>query len=64
MKELLLKLHTISKAMLIRDDGQDLPEYALVVVMLALGTVAGMSSIAGGVNQTFLAVSNTLTTAV
>ncbi len=64
MKEVFLKLHTISKSLLFLEDGQDLPEYALTFVTIALGTVAGMSSIAHGVSVTFSAVANTLTTAV
>jgi hypothetical protein len=64
MQELFLKLRTVCNAILVLDAGQDLPEYALTFVMVALGTVAGMSSIAGSVNQTFAAVANTLTTAM
>ena len=64
MQELFLKLRTISKAILIPEEGQDLPEYALTVVMIAMGAVAGMGSLAGGVNAVFSAVATTLNTSV
>jgi Flp pilus assembly pilin Flp len=64
MQEFFLKLRTIFHAIVVLEAGQDLPEYALTFVMVALGTVAGMSSIAAGVNETFSAVANTLITAV
>jgi Flp pilus assembly pilin Flp len=64
MRELFLKLRTTFNAILVLEEGQDLPEYALTFVMIALGTVAGMNSIAGGVNQIFSVVANTLTAAV
>jgi Flp pilus assembly pilin Flp len=50
----------IAGGMLAREDGQDLPEYALCFTSIALGTVAGMSSIASGVNTVFYSVANIL----
>jgi len=64
MQELFLRLRMISVAILVPESGQDLPEYALTFVTIALGTVAGMNSIASGVNQVFSAVADTLTTSV
>ena len=64
MQELFLKLRTILNAILVLEAGQDLPEYALTFVMVALGTVAGMDSIAGSVNLIFSGVANMLTNAV
>ena len=64
MQNSLLRLRMICNAVLASENGQDLPEYALTVVMIALGSVAGMNSIAGGVNQVFLAVTDTLNNAV
>jgi pilus assembly protein Flp/PilA len=42
------------------EDGQDLIEYALVVALIAFGAVAGMSSVAGGINNAFSNIANTL----
>jgi len=64
MNDHFLRLCTITKSILVHEEGQDLPEYALTFVTIALGTVAGMNSIAHGVSVTFSAVANTLTTAV
>jgi len=59
-----LRLRTILHTDLASENGQDLPEYALTFVMIALGTVAGTHSIAGGVNQVFSALANILNTSV
>ena len=39
------------------ESGQDLIEYALVVALIALGTTAGMSAVATGINSAFTALS-------
>jgi Flp pilus assembly pilin Flp len=57
-------LFTRLLANLLDEKGQDLVEYTLTFTMIALGSVAGMSAVAQGVNQTFLALGNVLTTAV
>lgn len=64
MNDLFLRVCAISRSILVHEEGQDLPEYALTFVTIALGTVAGMNSIAHGVSVTFSAVASTLTTAV
>lgn len=50
----------------IRDDesAQDLVEYALIVAVMAFGTVAGMHSLASGVTLAFNGVSSTLATSL
>jgi len=50
--------------LLVREGGQDLVEYSLVLAMIALGSVVGMSSLASGINDVFSSVSSTLTTNV
>ena len=47
-----------------REEGQDLVEYSLVVALIAFGAVAGMSSLAGGLNTVFLNVSTTLSNSI
>jgi pilus assembly protein Flp/PilA len=44
-------------------EGQDLIEYALLAALVALGAVAGMTALAGGVNAKFTAVSTSLNSA-
>ena len=46
------------------EDGQDLIEYALVVALIAFAATAGMSSVAGKINNAFTTVGTTLTTYV
>lgn len=49
---------------LLREDGQDLVEYALMASLVSLGAVAGMSSFAGAVNNAFLGVAQTFQGAI
>jgi len=44
-------------------EGQDLIEYALLAALVALGAVAGMTALAGGINSKFSAVSTSLSNA-
>jgi pilus assembly protein Flp/PilA len=44
-------------------EGQDLIEYALLAALVALGAVAGMTALAGGINQKFTDVSTSLNSA-
>jgi pilus assembly protein Flp/PilA len=44
------------------DDGQDLIEYALVVSLIAFAAVAGMGTLATGINNAFGNIASTLAT--
>ena len=44
-----------------REEGQDLVEYALVVALIAFGSVAGMGYLANGINNAFSAIATILT---
>jgi pilus assembly protein Flp/PilA len=57
---MLLKLYVKFQDLTSREEGQDLVEYALVVALIALGAVAGMKALAGGVNSAFNTISTTL----
>ena len=46
------------------DNGQDLVEYALVLVVVCLGIIAGMQTLANGINNAMVTLSNTLNTGV
>lgn len=47
---------------LLKEEGQDLVEYALVVALIAFAATAGMTSLAGKINTTFTALGTSLTT--
>ena len=44
------------------EEGQDLVEYALLVVLLALAATVGMQGLAAAINTTFIAAGTNLTT--
>lgn len=45
---------------LYNEEGQDLVEYALVIVLVALGCVAGINNVASAINTVFSNISTTL----
>ena len=57
-------LYLALRALLDRDEGQDLVEYALVVALIAFGAITGMGFLATGINNAFSGVASTLTTNV
>jgi pilus assembly protein Flp/PilA len=44
------------------EEGQDLVEYGLLVVLIALGAIVGMSSLATAINGAFTTAAANLTT--
>lgn len=62
MKEQLWKLSTKIQNILSREEGQDLIEYALVVALIAFAGAAGMSTVAGNINDAFTAIGSKITT--
>jgi pilus assembly protein Flp/PilA len=64
MNSLLNHLHSQIRNLVVRDEGQDLVEYALVVALIAFGAIAGMSQLATGINNAFSGIATTLTTDV
>jgi pilus assembly protein Flp/PilA len=48
---------------LIREDGQDLVEYALLIALLAFACIAGMGTLANGINSVFVLVGGKVTIA-
>jgi pilus assembly protein Flp/PilA len=48
---------------LIQEDGQDLVEYALLIALLGFACVAGMGTLANGINSVFVTVGSKLTVA-
>ncbi len=60
MKNIVSKLRIAIKG-LMKEEGQDLVEYALVVALIAFAATAGMKSLATSINTTFTNISTSLT---
>jgi len=50
--------------LVLRQDGQDLIEYALVVALIAFAATAGMNTLAADINNAFINIGNTLNTSL
>lgn len=42
------------------ESGQDLIEYGLIALIVALGAIAGMTALSGSINKVFSSVASTL----
>ena len=62
--ELVLKLYTAVRSVVLRDAGQSMSEYAMAVALIAFGCVAGEGAVASSVNHTFIALATTITTGI
>jgi pilus assembly protein Flp/PilA len=60
MNETLLKLSAKLQTLMLREEGQDLIEYALVVALIAFGAMVGMRGLAVQINTAFGAIGTTL----
>jgi Flp pilus assembly pilin Flp len=58
MKARRLRLFKGIEELLVREEGQDMVEYALVFAVIALGTAAGMQSVDVAIAQVFQHVSD------
>jgi pilus assembly protein Flp/PilA len=56
----LWKLYAPMQNLMMREEGQDLIEYALVVALIAFAATVGMNSLASGINTAFSNISLTL----
>jgi pilus assembly protein Flp/PilA len=63
MNDKLLKLSVKMQTLLVRDEGQDLIEYALVVALIAFAAVTAMKTVAVDINAVFTAIGDALTAA-
>ena len=61
MKETMLKLSVKLQTLMMREEGQDLIEYALVVALIAFAATAGMNTLAKDINTAFSNIGTTLT---
>jgi len=60
MNKSIRKLNLMLYTLIHREDGQDLVEYALLITLVALGSVAGINNVASAVNTVFSNISATL----
>jgi len=52
------------QALLARENGQDLVEYALVVALVAFGATSALRLLGGGLNHAFSTISSTLSSSL
>jgi pilus assembly protein Flp/PilA len=62
MQATLLSLYSRLQNLILREEGQDLIEYALVVALIAFAATAGMNTLATDINAAFTSIGATLTT--
>jgi pilus assembly protein Flp/PilA len=61
---ILKKLRSVIENELLRDDGQDLVEYSLVVAIIAFGAVVAMKGLSAEINVAFKTISSDLSTSL
>jgi len=67
MRTRILKLYVKGKMfveVMKEEHGQDLVEYAAVISLVVLGITAGMTTLAGGINNAMTAVSTRINTTI
>ncbi|MGD0893688.1 MAG: Flp family type IVb pilin [Terracidiphilus sp.] len=64
MNNLFLALLIKIQDLKVRTEGQDLVEYALAVSLIAFGAIAGMHTLARGLDTAFNQISSTLAASV
>jgi Flp pilus assembly pilin Flp len=64
MPNMMRNLFSQIAAKLLDETGQDLVEYGLTMAMVALGSIAGMTSVAQSLNQAFLLVGGLVTSSI
>ena len=62
MKEAMLKLSVKLQTLMMREEGQDLIEYALVVALIAFAATAAMRTLATDINTLYTNVGTALVT--
>jgi pilus assembly protein Flp/PilA len=57
MNNMLIKLYVMFQELKDREEGQDLVEYALVIVLVSIAAVASLGTLAGKITGVFSAIS-------
>jgi pilus assembly protein Flp/PilA len=60
MQTTLWNLYTRLQTLILREEGQDLIEYALVVALIAFAAVTSMQTLATDINNVFLGIGSSL----
>jgi pilus assembly protein Flp/PilA len=60
MNNLLLKLYVKSQELIAREEGQDLVEYALLVALVALGSITAIGYVTTAIGTVFSKISTSL----
>ena len=63
MQTTLWNLYSRLQTLILREEGQDLIEYALVVALIAFAAVTSMQTLAVDINNTFVAIGGSLVAA-
>lgn len=61
LNDKMIELYVAAKCVFLREEGQDLIEYALLVALVAMAATVGMKALATDINTAFAAVGTTLT---
>jgi pilus assembly protein Flp/PilA len=64
MNSVFLKFLCRVQSLTLREEGQDLVEYALVVALVAFATTASMSNLGKGLSSAFSKISSTLSSSI
>lgn len=64
MRTAFLRFTTRVQALLAREEGQDLVEYALVVALVAFGATSALKVLGSGLNHAFSSISSTLSSSL
>ncbi len=62
LNDKLVKMFVTMQCLLMREEGQDLIEYALLVALIAFAATVGMTALATKINAAFVGIGTTLTT--
>lgn len=62
LNDKMIELYVAAKCMFIREEGQDLIEYALLVALIAMAATVGMKALATDINTAFGNIGTTLNT--
>jgi pilus assembly protein Flp/PilA len=60
MNNALLKLYVKMQSLMVREEGQDLVEYALILSLIAVVLVAALSTLETKISTVFLTIGNDL----
>jgi pilus assembly protein Flp/PilA len=60
----MLRFLLFVRSIALREEGQDLVEYALVVALIAFGAIAGMKALSTELNSAFNTISSDLNSAL